>query len=266
MESWRKHLDAGHVDAAWTEFIERYHRLIDATIRRSLPEHDDALDAVAHACEQLSSGDLARLRKFSERSIDGAKFTTWLVVVVRNLTLDFIRERDGRPRAMPPSDLSEIRQRIYQLVLLDHNSHIESYEQLLTQGERLRFGEFLRHLTEVYRAVDSRRRAVVVRRCRVVMVPIDDMIPSDADQEADEERCDSVGRAMSALATDERRAVELFVMEGKSAAEIADTIGWTSAKTVYDRVRRALSKLRAAVQREELSSGVAYIVKTGELR
>jgi hypothetical protein len=137
VETWRKELEAGHVDVAWADFIERYHRLIDVTIRRSLPEHDDALDAFAHVCERLSSCDLARLRKFSDRSVEGAKFSTWLVAVVRNLTVDFIRGRDGRPRTVPPPSLTELRRRIYHMVLLEHCSHIESYERLLAQGEKL---------------------------------------------------------------------------------------------------------------------------------
>lgn len=258
-------LEAGHVDAAWADFIERYHRLIDATIRRSLPEHDDALDAFAHVCERLSSCDLARLRKFSDRSAEGAKFSTWLVAVVRNLTVDFIRGRDGRPRTEPPPSLTELRRRIYHMVLLEHCSHIESYERLLAQGEKLRFGEFLRHLVHVYRAADGRRRAAIAFHARSITVPISDAISVDVDDEEGHEQRERATRALAELSTDERRAVELFIVEGKSAAEVARAIGWGSSKTVYDRVRRALTKIRTAMPQEEMSTSRSTVGPNGVL-
>jgi RNA polymerase sigma factor (sigma-70 family) len=60
------------------------------------------MDAYTYLLEQLRADDFKRLRAYSA---DGrGKFTTWLVVVVRRLCLDFRRQRYGRPRNDTPDN------------------------------------------------------------------------------------------------------------------------------------------------------------------
>ena len=60
---------------------------------------------------------------------------------------------------------------------------------------------------------------------------------------------EQIERALAKLAPEDRLAVQLFVIDDLSAAEVARLIGWPSAKTVYNRVSRALTAMRADFKR-----------------
>ena len=67
------------------------------------------------------------------------------------------------------------------------------------------------------------------------------------------ESAELVRRIAGALASypdDVRLAVELFVVERLSAADVARAVGWPNEKAVYNRVRRTLAALRAAFERQ----------------
>src|ERR1041385_6396855 len=113
MEPWLAELNAGHPSVAWDSFVERYRHLILATIRRLVHDRDDVMDVFSSVCTALPANDLARLRQFLNRPTHNARFSTWLVVVVRNLTIDWLRQRDGRRRAVVPPDPSELQGEIY---------------------------------------------------------------------------------------------------------------------------------------------------------
>jgi hypothetical protein len=58
----------------------------------------------------------------------GARFTTWLVTIVHHLTIDWLRQRNGRQRVMAPDGLSPLQQQIFQRVFVERRSHSEAYE------------------------------------------------------------------------------------------------------------------------------------------
>ena len=59
-----------------------------------------------------------------------------------------------------------------------------------------------------------------------------------------EESSSRVSAAMSALEPDERLAVQLFVIDEVPAAQVAKIVGWPNSKAVYNRVSRALARMR----------------------
>jgi hypothetical protein len=67
MEPWLSQLNAGHPDAAWDLFVERYRGLALATIRRLVHDHDDVMDVFSSVCAALHANDLARLRHYVNR-------------------------------------------------------------------------------------------------------------------------------------------------------------------------------------------------------
>ena len=119
VESWIAPLEAGDPEAAWDLFIERYRRLIFGAIRHYTTEPDEVMDVFARVCEALRDDDFARLRRCAGRVDPNRPFSTWLVVVVHNLTVDWFRHRDGRSRlnalaaALPP-----LRKRIFEYVFI----------------------------------------------------------------------------------------------------------------------------------------------------
>lgn len=253
MEPWLAKLNAGDSQAAWDLFHDRYRRLILATIRRLVPDHDDVMDLFSTVCQALSADDFARLRRYSEKTASGASVATWLVAVVRNLTVDWLRQRDGRRRLTVPSTLSSLQQEIYAAVCIGGHSHVEAYELIRARsGSSLSFPEFLREVRATHLESPCPDRAPQRRPARDI--PAEIAIPSADPAQA----ADSALRLAAALASqpaDVRLAVTLFVVEGMSAADVARLVGWPNAKAVYNRVSRALEQLRTQLEREGVGPG-----------
>lgn len=255
MEAWWLTLEEGDVEPAWDLFIGRYRRLILATIRRTLDVQDDIPDVFAHICQTLSANDLAALRRYFDR--DGrASFSTWLVVVVRNQTVNWMRQRSGRRRFTVPAALSDLQREIFQQVFIDRRSHTEAYEVVRAGiGSELTFGEFLRELAETYRVVERTHGRGAVRHFPMPPSLEPAAAPSPQESLLISEARNRLEEALELLPADTRLAVQLFVVDELPAAEVAQALGWRSAKDVYNHVYRALGRLRKALERQGIRRG-----------
>lgn len=251
MELWRAKLDESDSVAAWDLFIEQHRRLILATIKQLARDHDDMLDVFARVCEALRADDLARLRRYTESTGQRARFSTWLVTVVRNQTIDWLRQRDGRPRTVPPSALSPTQKQIFDQIA-SGRSHLETYEILSARNAPpLSFGAFLRELANIYRVMNASHRSA--GREQIATVPLEGVaIPGD-DSLAMADAREQIARALDTLPPDERLALLLFVVDEMPAAEVARTVGWRNAKAVYNRVYRSLGALRQVFERRGIA-------------
>jgi RNA polymerase sigma factor (sigma-70 family) len=236
-------LQRGRIDAAWDLFLDRYRRLIFAAIRHYAQDYDDVMDVFARVCESLREADLKRLRSYIGQPIHRARFSTWLVTVVRHLTIDWFRHRDGRRRlSMVAAGLPPLRRRIFEHVFLHKRSHVEAYE--LMRGADcvdLSFGQFLVEVSATYRAVGDGRRGRILRELGGPAPPIPDTVDASY---AVSERREELEDALSALSPEERVAVELYVVEEMPAESVAKVVGWPNAKAVYNHVYRALAAMR----------------------
>lgn len=240
METWLAELERGRPEAAWDRFLERYRRLIFAAIRHYVRDYDDVMDAFTRVCEALREDDLRRLRAFA-RSDGRARFSTWLVAVVHNLTVDFLRARDGRRRPGAAAErLTPVQREIYEQVILRGLSAGEAYEVVRSRDRPgLRFGAFLKELLAVHRAVGRGTS----RRGDGGVDP-----PASNDPAADAELRGIVAAVLGGLPPRDRAAVQLYVMDGVPAADVARMVGERDAKAVYNRVYRALAAIRESLE------------------
>jgi len=264
VEPWRERLEAGDAGAAWDVFMERYRPLILATIRRMIRDRDDVFDVFAHVCHGLFADDLARLRRFRIDSGHKAELSTWLVTVVHNLVIDWLRHRNGRPRVKPPATLSPLQARIFELVFVRRISHLEAFE-LVSRGDaesgddpargELTFAAFLRELAETYRVVERSHPRGAMRYLAAPPAPIEqDHVGLDHELDIARLRPRLAG-ALESLCPEERVALQLYVVEELAAADIARMMGWPNPKAVYNRVYRGLDRLRAELARDGLGPG-----------
>jgi RNA polymerase sigma factor (sigma-70 family) len=254
MDDWAAELQRGSPDTAWDLFLGRYRRLIFAAIRHYAQDYDDVMDVFTRVCEALRNDDLRRLRVYVEQPDHRARFSTWLVTVVRHVTVDWFRHRDGRRRlAAVAESLPPLRRQIFEQVFLHKKSHVEAYELLKSaDGLKLPFGQFLAEVAATYRAVTDGRRGRVVRD--LAPQPSPEVEP--APPLADDARA-MLEQALGALNAEDRVAVELYVVDELPAAAVAKVLGLPNVKAVYNRVHRALALLReqlerAGVRREDL--------------
>jgi len=219
------------------------------------------MDVFARACEALRADGLGRLRSWVEQPEHRARFSTWLVTVVRHLTVDWFRHRDGRRRlSAVAAGLPPLRRRIFELVFLDQRSHIEAYE-LIHAGEAasLTFREFLSELRATYRAVSTGRRGQVLRDLAPAVDAVENLPadPTGPSETGAVEQSQLMERALNVLGPDDRLIVELYVLEELPAETVALVLGLANAKAVYNRAYRVLALVReqlerAGVRREDL--------------
>jgi RNA polymerase sigma factor (sigma-70 family) len=261
VDDWVAELQRDRLDAAWDLFLDRYRRLIFAAIRHYAQDYDDVMDVFARACEALRADDLRRLRSWVEQPEHRARVSTWLVTVVRHLTVDWFRHRDGRRRLSAVAEgLPPLRRRIFELVFLDRRSHIEAYELIhASKAPTLTFREFLSELRATYQAVATGRRGQLLRDLAPASEAVEDLPadPAGPSPTSAVEQSQLMERALAMLSPDDRLIVELYVLEELPAETVAKVLGLGNAKAVYNRSYRALSLVReqlerAGVRREDL--------------
>jgi RNA polymerase sigma factor (sigma-70 family) len=101
---------------AWKIFLDAYSPLLLHVARSVFRDRDEAMDAYAHVLQEVRANEFARLRGFSDNGV--SKFSTWLVVVVQRLCLDYRRAKYGRKRPVqsPSALVSQgLRQRLRDL-------------------------------------------------------------------------------------------------------------------------------------------------------
>jgi RNA polymerase sigma factor (sigma-70 family) len=261
VDDWVAELQRGRFDAAWDLFLDRYRRLIFAAIRHYARDYDDVMDVFARACEALRADEMRRLRVWVEEPEHRARFSTWLVTVVRHLTVDWFRHRDGRRRlSVVAEGLPPLRRRIFELVFLDRRSHIETYE-LIRSGDvsTLTFREFLSELRATYQAVATGRRGQVLRELALAPDTLENLAadPSGPNPLAVAEQGRLIEHTLTLLSPDDRMLIELYILEEIPAEAVAKVLRLPNAKAVYNRAYRALGMVRdqlerAGVRREDV--------------
>ena len=254
VEDWIVNLQRGESASAWDEFIARYRRLIFAGIRHYAQDYDDVMDVFARVCEALREDDLRRLRTWAEQPEHRAKFSTWLVAAVRNLTVDWFRQRDGRRRLSALAErLSPLQRRIFELVFHEHRRHVEAYEIIRIDTPALSFHQFLIELKAAYRAVTHGRRGRLLRELGETPSPETGSEPASLEEVL--ERHTVLEAALASLSPEDRLAVEMFVLDEVSAATVAKLLKLPNAKTVYNRVYRSLALLKARLEQSGIRFG-----------
>lgn len=255
-ESWIAPLEAGDPEAAWDLFIERYRRLIFGAIRHYTAEHDEVMDVFARVCEALRADDFARLRRCAAHVDPDRPFSTWLVVVVHNLTIDWFRHRNGRKRLSAlAASLPPLRKCIFEYVFLQQRSHVEAYELLRSRDSaKLSFGEFLKELRETYRSATAGRAGRLVAELANPSAALNPH-SSRTDPAALAEQQTVLAAALESLSPMDRLAVQLYVVDDMPADQVARALGYPSAKTVYNRVYRALAAIRGHMDRAGIKRG-----------
>ena len=259
MQDWVVELREGRPEVAWSRFLDGYRRLIFAAIRHYAQDHDDVMDVFADICATLREDGMRRLRERAEDPNPRARFSTWLVAVVRHQTVDWFRHRTGRRRFSNTAASLPPRQRaIFELVFLDQRSHAETYELICARdAPTLSFREFLVELRATYQAMSKGRRGRVLRE--MARVPPPSPPPAIGGTQLSEveaaERHELLSRALDSLPADDRVAIQLYLIEELPAEQVAKLLALPNAKAVYNRVYRAVAVLRQRLEASGIQPG-----------
>ena len=145
-------------DRGWRAFVDQYTPAMLAFIERAgIRDKDEAMELYVLVCERLADDDCARLRRF-----DPAKgaIASWLLVMVRNVMVDWVRSRAGRRRLFKSIQaLPRLEQRVFELFYWENAMPGEMVDRLA--GEE--FGSpslaaILESLERVQHALTERQR------------------------------------------------------------------------------------------------------------
>jgi RNA polymerase sigma factor (sigma-70 family) len=255
-EPWVRALQEGDSERAWDLFVSQYRRLIFATIRHYTRDDDEVMDVFADVCGALRKNRLARAQRYWDRPTHTARYSSWLATVVRHLAVDWLRRHGLRQRPQFAASLSRLQQQIFDCVFVQGRSHVETYELLRTTSDSpLTFSAYVEALRATYRAVDGSRWSPVA--AEIAGAGPLSMIDRGTDEPSDPavvvDTAQRIASALRSLPPDERLAVEMFVVHEMPAAAIARALRWPNAKSVYNRVYRALASIRSGLKRKGIS-------------
>ncbi len=247
-------------DEAWQRFILRYSGLIYSVARRYLFDDEEVQNVYVEVLERLYHG---KLESFEGRSA----LSTWLVLVSRNVTLDFLRKRFGR-RNLPGSvqRLSRRDQQIFRLYYVEGMSFDAVRHWVGGRKEPLSASDLAAALRRIHEKVDSRvlqriafdlhapsvgaasgrmmeflewhRATQEARRQR--RTPEHDLLQKEAARLAER-----VQEVRQRLPDEERRVLDLRFDRGWTAAHIAEEMGLESSRRAYTLIDRAIRNIRS---------------------
>lgn len=199
--------DPGGEDVAWREFVGTYSTLLLQVARSTATTRDAAMDTYTFLLEQLREQKCRRLRSYAAR--DGARFSTWLLVVAKRLCVDFHRRRYGRPQGTNevPPHASPTVERSTRRRLVDLTAEALDPDMIADADARD---------PEVELRLGQLRRALAVAL----------------------ERLEPADRLLLAMRFEDQR----------SAAEIARAMSFPTPFHVYRRLNRLLEELRATLE------------------
>ena len=245
-QSWQARLELGDHNGAWAAFDRDHRKLFLSVIRRLVSDHDQVEDAFTVVAAALSADNFARLRRYSQDDPARAAFSSWLIVVVRRLVIDWLRQAHGRERRAVPSDLEGWQRAMYVARCLERLSAAETFELMRgARGHELDFPMFLRELRALARSHPC-PEVRPGRRLEPLSLTADFAVTAaDPAEAVDQSR--RLVALLDAEPADVRLAIQLFVVEELGAAEVARVVGWPNAKAVYNRVSRSLTRMRESL-------------------
>ncbi|MEZ4648361.1 MAG: sigma factor-like helix-turn-helix DNA-binding protein [Candidatus Eisenbacteria bacterium] len=245
---------SGSVDA-WHQFVHEYAALIHAVIRKHLYGDEDEVQTVFVQV-------LETLYKQSFATYEGrASLSTWLGVVARGKTLDYLRAKLGRNRVpVAIEQLGDLERKVFQLHFVEGLPIDAVSSRLAGDGQALALEDLLATVDRVETHLDPHVKRRLAYGCRAATIPgmsarlleyVDHEQLRAEDIHADQQElpietnggpdvADLVGR----LPQEEHDVLRLRYHENMSAKEAASHLGLSGPRKVYSIADRALARLR----------------------
>ena len=250
---------------AWKSFVERYAGLIHSVVRKHLRSRDDD-DIRSVFVDVLVSLRRSKLGTYQGR----ASLSTWLTLVARSGTLDFLRRRFGRGRrGKLAGQLSPTERTVFRLHYLEGRTAREIIDELGRGGEVWTIDRF----TACLRSIESRLGDAWLKRlsydlyARSIgtasgwMLQYLDHMREELDHDpaafspeydlmerearATAERVNAMVRTLEPR---ERNLLQLRFERGWTARKIARELGLDGPRGVYSVTDRIVRKLRRRLE------------------
>jgi RNA polymerase sigma factor (sigma-70 family) len=265
---------------AWEEFLEVFAPVLFRVASLFADNYDDRMDLFLHICDRLREHDMKRVRTFQRREDAPCRFSTFLIVIAKNMAVDFLRAKEGRYRPFGRvASMDETDQLLFEYHLRDGYS-LEEARSLLQgrHGIRLSLEETSRRAGVVVAALSANQRwkllARLASRHRALPIdPVEDAAlqgtrrplplqsgrgdPEGPLREKEARRI--LQEALASVEPRQRLALTLRFRDSLSQEEVARTLAVplaqaeTLIREAVMRVRRRLTE--SGVDRKDLDPG-----------
>lgn len=253
--------------AAWPFFLDSYADTIFRVVRLFSDTYDDRMDLFLFVCGKLREAEMKRVRSFRYRPEAPCRLSTWLSVVVRNLALDFIREKEGRFRPFRSVEkMDDIDRLVFEYHLRDGRPLSEVRDRLArSHGIRIEDGPLLDRAGRVQESLSANQRwrllaRLIEKRRHLSLDPVaggalrgDDILPladerGDAEVRVRRREADhALAEAMRGLSARERLAMTLRFRDGLTSRE-AGQVMHVPAEEVERLARCGVERLRESLR------------------
>jgi RNA polymerase sigma factor (sigma-70 family) len=250
-------LARGDEEGAWQRFLDGFAPVVLQTVRRVLQDEDTARDAFVYVCERFAEDGCRRLRAFDPDR--GARFTTWVRALTRNLAIDFRRQHSGRFRPFASVQrLSRLDQLVFRYRHRDRLTLGDTLLRLLPDfpwltteviGER-------DHVVSAMLTPDQRWRLAAQFRGFEPLPDENEARTSQLKREPSQTAEDALiaaelgtrlAGAMRRLPVRDRWLLQLRYQHGLTLARIAETGGFRNAAQADRHLQAVLARLRAEI-------------------
>lgn len=249
---------------AWHHFIERFSRLILSVVNQQLfAEDEDEIHTVY--VDILSELYKGKFKEYEGR----ASLSTWLVLISRGRSLDYVRRKRGR-RRLPNGyhRLGATERRVFELCYIEQLPVDAIVATLNWDNEAATTADVLRMIDHIEQTVDGRylRRVAGDRYARGVgagtgreleyVLEMRDAYHENASTDApdrvfeEKQRTrlrERIGRLLAGMPELDRRIVEMKYDEGRTATDIAAELGLGGHRRVYAVLERVTRRLKASL-------------------
>jgi RNA polymerase sigma factor (sigma-70 family) len=261
--------------SAWRDFLHQYNPILYQTARACTRDEDEAADCFLYICEQLARSSFHRLLLF--RPDGAASFGTWLRVIARNLCVDCLRKKHGRPR--PFKSVQNFSQLEFEVYRCRHERGL-SQQQTLEEIRATSPGVSLSELNDIESRIEnslsprqhwilsmrnqSRSNGTILFGGQDGEENTVDVVDTGPNQETiilEQQLQAKVQKCVGSLPRDERLIVQLRFGEGLSLEEISRLTGLGGPQRVHRRLEAVLQKLRAAMAQPNNRKTEDYVRK-----
>ncbi|HJX93769.1 MAG TPA: sigma-70 family RNA polymerase sigma factor [Pyrinomonadaceae bacterium] len=255
-------LDSPNAEEAWTQFLSDYSSHVYQVVRRHESDLDDIADCFQFVCERLIENRAKRLRKFKGEGT--ATFATWLRAIVRNLCVDWHRQKFGRHRQF---------RSISRLPVFDQEVFRLAYERATPPEECLRLlaAEFPNISAKQINESRARIEEVLTVQQRWLLAnrtaarngrEATDLEESDAYfslkgsgpdpevQAIENEHKRKLERALAQLDAQDRLLIRLRFEEDLTLSQAAELLGLGNAQRADRKVKEILGRLFEVLQKK----------------
>jgi DNA-directed RNA polymerase specialized sigma24 family protein len=246
--------------AGWRLFIDRYTPALLGLIERAgIVDRDEAMEIYVLVCQRLSENQCQRLRR---RDPDKGSMHGWLAVVVRHVTVDWVRSRAGRRRLFGAiKQLSAIDQRVFELYYWEDRRPTEIAGMIAPTGADADMATVFESLDRIERALTERHRAELLSlaaRSRPMTsldaadgetsIDVTDAAPGPEEVLAAGEDHRHLAAAIATLPAEDAAIVRLRFLQGLSLRDTARALHLDRVSLSDARVSAIVARLRSALE------------------